>query len=160
MATATLKVEAKGEREIVMIRDFNAPRKLVFDAYTKPDLVKRWLTGPPGWVMTVCEVDLRVGGKYRYVWRKEKTDTDMGMGGEYREVKAPSRLICTEVFDQAWYEGECVGVLDLVEKGGKTTLTQTLTYSSRAARDGVIQSGMASGVEHSYSNLDSLLETL
>lgn len=160
MATATVKVEARGETDIVMTRDFNAPRKLVFEAYTKPDLIKRWLTGPPGWVMSVCEVDLKVGGKYRYVWRKEKTDTDMGMGGVYKEVKGPGRLVCTEQFDQPWYEGECVGALDLAEKDGKTTVTQTLTYASRKDRDMVIQSGMASGVENSYANLDTLLETL
>ena len=76
-----LEVSTPTEREIVMTRVFDAPRKLVFDAHTKPELVKRWLLGPPGWSMPVCEIDLRVGGMYRYVWRRDQDGTQMGMGG-------------------------------------------------------------------------------
>lgn len=157
-AIKTLTVEARGDSQIVMTRVFNAPDRLVFDAFTKPDLVKRWLTGPPGWEMTVCTIDLRVGGSYRWVWRKN--GTDMGMGGTYKEIKKPVRLANTEKFDESWYDGEAVGELDLVEKDGRTTVIQTLTYVSKAARDQVLKSGMESGVEYSYQNLEKLLETL
>ena len=87
-----LKLTTRGDREIVMTRTFNAPRNLVFDAFTKPELVRQWLLGPPGWSMPVCEIDLRVGGTYRYVWRKAGAP-DMGMGGVYREVVAPERIV-------------------------------------------------------------------
>src|SRR5437870_7670097 len=83
-----LKLTTRGDREIVITRVFDAPRKLVFDAFTKPELVKQWLLGPDGWSMPVCEIDLKVGGKYRYVWRRDKDGTEMGMGGGYRERKS------------------------------------------------------------------------
>lgn len=151
-----LKVTTSGDREIVMTRVFDAPRKLVFDAFTKPELVKQWLLGPPGWSMPVCEIDLRVGGAYRYVWRKAGAP-DMGMGGVYREVVAPERVVCTEKFDQAWYPGEAVGTLVLVEQSGKTTVTQTVLYQSQEARDGILKSGMEKGVAASYDRLAELL---
>ena len=97
----TLKVTTPSEREIVMTRVFDAPRQLLFEAHTKPDLVKRWLLGPPGWSMPVCEIDLRVGGKFRYVWRRDNDGTQMGMGGVYREIEAPERIVNTEKFDEA-----------------------------------------------------------
>ena len=157
---ATLKVAAQGEKEIVMTRVFDAPRHLVFDAHTKPELVKRWLLGPPGWTMPVCEIDLRVGGTYRYVWKSEKDGTTMGMGGVYREIVRPERIVSTERFDEAWYPGEGVGTLVLTEKDGKTTLTQTMAYESRAARDGVLKSGMESGVAASYDRLEPMLASM
>ena len=103
-----LVVSAHGEREIVMTRMFDAPRGLVFKAYTTPELVRRWLLGPEGWSMPVCEIDLKVGGRYRFLWR-HADGQEMGMGGVYREVIAPERLVSTEVFDQSWYEGEGIG---------------------------------------------------
>src|SRR5205814_4345631 len=104
-----------------------------------------WLLGPPGWSMPVCEIDLRVGGKYRYVWRQESDGTEMGMGGVYREIVVPERLVTTERFDEAWYPGEAVGTLVLVEQRGRTTVTQTMRYESREARDAVLKSGMEKG---------------
>src|ERR1700739_121052 len=106
--TAALQVKANADREIVMTRVFNAPRTLVFDAFTKPELLKQWLLGPPGWTMPVCEIDLRVGGAYRYVWRQISDGREMGMGGVYREIAAPVRVVATEKFDEAWYSGEAV----------------------------------------------------
>ena len=152
-----LKVTTPSDREIAMTRVFDAPRRLVFDACTKPELVKRWLLGPPGWSMPVCEIDLRVGGKYRYVWRHDAKGTEMGMGGVYREIVAPERLVSTEQFDEAWYPGEAVGTLVLVERGGRTTVTQTMRYQSREARDRVLKSGMEKGVAASYDRLAELL---
>ncbi len=156
-SAATLQLTAPGEREIVMTRVLDAPRKLVFDAFTKPELVRRWLLGPPGWSMPVCEIDLRVGGKYRYVWRKDSDGTEMGMGGVYREIVVPERLVTTERFDEAWYPGEAVGTLVLVEQRGRTTVTQTMRYESREARDAVLKSGMEKGVAASYDRLADLL---
>jgi len=153
-----LKLTTRGDREIVITRAFDAPRKLVFDAFTKPELVKQWLLGPDGWSMPICEIDLKVGGKYRYVWRRDKDGTEMGMGGVYREIVAPERIVATEKFDQSWYPGEAVGTSVLTERGGKTTLTQTILYETREARDGVLKSGMEKGVVASYDRLAKLLE--
>jgi uncharacterized protein YndB with AHSA1/START domain len=157
MNRGTLQVTTRGEREIVMTRVLDAPRTLVFDAFTKPELVRQWLLGPPGWSMPVCEIDLRVGGKYRYVWRRDKDGTEMGMGGVYREVVIPERIVSTEEFDEAWYPGEAVGTLVLVEQDGKTTVTQTVLYESRETRDAVLKSPMESGVAASYDRLEELL---
>ena len=155
--SGTLKIAAHGDRELVMTRVLNAPRRLVFDAFTKPELVKRWLLGPDGWSMPVCEIDLRVGGTYRYVWRRDRDGTEMGMGGVYREIVVPERLVSTEKFDEAWYPGEAVGTVVFVEQGGKTTVTQTVLYDSRETRDGVLKSPMESGVAASYDRLEALL---
>jgi len=152
-----LKVTARGDREIVMTRAFDAPRAMVFDAYTKPELVRRWLLGPAGWSMPVCEIDLRVGGAYRYVWRNDSSGSEMGLGGVYREIVVPERVVATEKFDQAWYEGEAIGTVVLTEQAGKTTVTQTMLYQSPATRDTVLKSGMEKGVKASYDRLAELL---
>src|SRR5713226_6841423 len=151
-----LKLTTRGDREIMMTRRFDAPRTLVFDAFTKTELVRQWLLGPPGWSMPVCDIDLRVGGTYRYVWRKPCAP-DMGMGGVYREVVVPERIVATEKFDQAWYPGEAIGTLVLVEQAGRTTVTQTVLYESQEARDGILKSGMEKGVAASYDRLAELL---
>jgi len=154
----TLQVTTPSDREVVMTRVFEAPRRLVFDAWTKPELIKRWLGVRAGWSMVVCEVDLTVGGTYRYVWRGP--EGDMGMGGVYREVVRPERVVCTEKFDQSWYEGEAIDTLVMVEQGGKTTVTTTVLYASREVRDAVIKSGMASGVAESYDTLAEILREI
>ena len=153
---SALKVTTPTDREVVITRVFNAPRRLVFDAHTKPELVRRWLLGPPGWTMPICEIDLRVGGKYRYVWRGPKGES-MGMGGVHREILAPARLVSTQLFDEDWTGGETVGTLVLTEQGGKTTLTQTVLYASKEARDGALRTGMTDGMEAGYVRLDELL---
>ena len=159
MSSPNLKVEARGDREIVMTRVFDAPRRLVFDAFTKPELLKRWLTGPPGWTLAVCEIDLRVGGSLRYMWRGPAGE-EMGMRGVFREITPPDRIVGTEKFDQAWYPGEAVGTVVLTEQGSKTTLTQTIVYESREARDIVLKSPMEQGLGMSYDHLDDLLASL
>ena len=159
MKREQLKITTSGDRELVMTRSFDAPRQLVFDAHTKPALVRQWLLGPPGWSMPVCEMDVRVGGTYRWVWKKDTDGSTMGMGGVYREVKAPERLVSTERFDEAWYPGESLNTLVLVEQGGRTTLTQTMRYESGEAREAVIKSGMEKGVAASYDRLEDVLAT-
>ena len=151
-----LELSTPSDREISWTRLFDAPRELVFEAHTRCELVKRWLLGPPGWTMPVCRIDLRVGGAYRYEWKNEK-GTVMGMGGVFREIVPPERIVATEKFDDAWYPGEAVGTTVLTEKSGRTTLTVTVLYESKEARDAVLASGMERGLEASY---DHLAETL
>jgi uncharacterized protein YndB with AHSA1/START domain len=154
--TKTLEVTTPSDREIVLTRSFEAPAQLVFDALTKPELVKRWLHGWDDWTMPVCEIDLRVGGKYRYVWAGPNGEK-MGMGGVYREIEAPTRIVNTEKFDEPWYPGEAVGTTILEEENRKTTLTTTMLYDSKEIRDGVLQSGMEEGVAVSYDRLEKLV---
>ncbi len=154
-----LQIAARGERELVMTRAFAAPRHLVFDAFTKPELVRQWLLGPEGWSMPVCEIDLRVGGSYRYVWR-HSSGNQMGMGGVYREIVKPERIVSTEKFDEAWYPGEAVGTIVLVEHDGKTMLTQTVLYETPEALESVLKSPMEQGLALGYNGLDDLLATM
>jgi len=157
MSAGSLKIVPVSDREIQITRVFNAPRTLVFDAHTKPELVRRWLFGPPGWVFDVCEIDLRVGGAYRYVWRMPP-DTVMGMGGVYREIRAPERIVSTEKFDESWYPGAAVGTLVLTERNGQTTLTNTIQYESKDARDAVLKSPMEGGLKTGYDRLAEMVE--
>ena len=155
----TLKVTTPSEREIAFTRKFDAPRTVIFDALTKPELIKRWLLGPPGWSMPVCEMDLRVGGPYRWVWRSDKDGSEMGMGGIFREIVPPERFVATEKFDQAWYPGEAVVTNALEEKDGRTTLTLTIRYESKEARDTALKTDMEKGVGASYDRLEQILES-
>jgi uncharacterized protein YndB with AHSA1/START domain len=151
-------VSTPSDREILMTRLFDAPRELVFDAMCRPDLLKRWLNGPPGWSTSVCEVDLRVGGAFRHAWRGPGGE-EMAMGGVYREIVRPERIVRTEFFDQGCGGGEALATLVLTERGGKTGLALTVLYASREARDGALQSGMKDGVAASYDALDTVLAT-
>jgi uncharacterized protein YndB with AHSA1/START domain len=154
--TGTLQVATPSEREIVMTRVFNAPRNLVYDAFSKPELLKRWF-GPRGWSLMVCEVDLHVGGKWRFVLRGPD-GREMGMSGVYLELMPPKRSVHIERFDD--FPGESVVTGVFVEKDGKTTMTATVRYESQEIRDAVIKSGMEHGAAESYDKLAELLETL
>ena len=154
--TGTLQVTTPTEREIVLTRVFDAPRTLVFDAFTKPELLKRWF-GPRGWSLAVCEVDLKVGGKWRFVLRGPD-GRDMGMRGVYREIAAPDRSVHTESFDD--FPGESIVTTLLVEDRGKTTLTATVRYPSQEVRDAVIKSGMEHGAAESYDKLAEYLASI
>lgn len=151
-----LVVTAHGDREVRIVRTFDAPRRLVFDAFTKPALVKRWLTGPDGWSLPVCEIDLRPGGTFRYVW-KDAAGTEMGMGGTYREIDAPDRIVHEELFDEDWTGGQTEVTTLFVENGGRTTVTTTAIYSSTATRDAVLKSPMESGIAIGYDRLEGML---
>ena len=157
MSKTAVKLTTPGDLEAVITRVVDAPRGMVFDAHTRPELVQRWLSGLPGWTLPVCEIDLRVGGKYRYEWRGPQGES-MGMGGTFTEIVRPSRIVATQLFDQDWTGGETVVSTEIVEKNGKSTITTTVRYSSRAARDAAIQTGMTSGMEMSYERLDALLK--
>ena len=151
--TGTLKVSLPTEREIVMTRAFDAPRRLVFDALTKPELLKRWF-GPRGWSLVVCEADLKVGGAWRWVLRGPD-GRDMGMRGVYQEITPPERLVSTESFDD--YPGESLNTLILSEEDGKTRFTITVRYASQEIRDAVIKSGMEHGAAECYDKLAEML---
>jgi uncharacterized protein YndB with AHSA1/START domain len=151
-----LRITALGEREIVISRSFDAPRQMVFDAHTRPELIQRWLGVFGKWSMAECEVDLRVGGGYRYLWRGTGGQ-EMGMHGVYREIAAPERIVATEVFDDPWYPGEGVGTSVFEERDGRTHLTSTVRYDSREIRDGVIASPMESGLSASYDKLEVMV---
>ena len=157
--TGALRLTTPTDREVVMTREFNAPRELVFQALTKPELLLRWFDGPPGWSLVVCEIDLRVGGSYRYVWQGPN-GVKMGMGGIYREITPPERIVQTEKFDESWYPGEALTSTELTEEDGKTTLTLTVAYDSKEARDAVLKTRMAEGVAATYDKLADLLPSL
>lgn len=149
-------VTASGDKILIVTRTFHVPRQLVYDAYTQPELLQRWLGVRNGWTFDVCEVDLRVGGKYRWVWRNAKGN-ELGLSGVYKEITAPERIVCTEKFDQPWYPGEALNTVDFLEHNGQTTLSITMEYESKEARDGAANSGMERGMEESFLVLDAIL---
>ncbi|HXR38396.1 MAG TPA: SRPBCC family protein [Terracidiphilus sp.] len=153
----SFKVSTPSDREIRVTRVFNAPRALVFDAFTKPELVRRWLLGPPGWSMRVCEIDLKVAGAYRYLWRHDGDGREMGMGGVFREIVPLERIVATERFDEPWYPGEAIDTTVFVEEGNGTRMTITVLYESMEARDTARKSGMERGMAMSYNRLEEQL---
>ena len=144
------------DREIEMTRLFDAPRQLVFDAFTNPAHVPHWF-GPRGWSVPVCEIDLRPGGSWRYVLRGPDGE-EMGMSGVYREIKPPERIVTTESFDD--YPGESINTLTLTEEDGRTRYTVTVLYADMAARDAVLATGMSEGAAETLERLAEHLESL
>jgi uncharacterized protein YndB with AHSA1/START domain len=160
--TATMEIrkttiETPTEREIVIRRAFDAPRALVFEALTSPEHLPNWMLGPDGWVMTDCEIDLTPGGAWRYAWRRVDGDT-MELSGHYREVEPPTRIVLTESWGGDW--PETLNTLLLDEDEGRTTMTQTMAFPSREARDAALKSGMQEGVSRSFERLADHLGTV
>jgi uncharacterized protein YndB with AHSA1/START domain len=153
-----MKLVPQGDREIVVTRTFDAPRALVFEAFTSPELVKRWMLGPEGWSMPVCTIDLRPGGKSRYEWAHAGRRTTMGLTATFKEIVAPERIVHTEKFDEDWTGGETTITTVFTEKAGKTTMTMTIVYASAETRDRVMKSRMEQGMSAGYDRLDGLLE--
>lgn len=153
MTDAALKLSAHGDRETA----FAAPRRLVFDFWTKPEILQKWLGVWGGWTMPTCEVELRAGGAYRYVWRGSG-GAEMRVGGTYREVEPPERIVHTEAFDDPWYPGESVITTEFVDAEGGTIVTTTMRYESREARDSVLEHRIEGGVAASYDKLAELLK--
>jgi uncharacterized protein YndB with AHSA1/START domain len=156
-AKYALQVTTPSDCEVVMTRDFDAPRALLFDAYTKPELLSRWLLGPEGWTMPVCEVDLRAGGAFQYRWRNEADGNEFGLHGTFRAIEPPDRIVHLENFDEAWYPGDATVTTTFEERDGRTTVTMTVLYESREARDTAMASGMEKGVAISFDRLEGLL---
>ena len=145
------------DREIVMTRVVDAPRRLVFEAWTNPEHLPRWMLGPEGWTMPVCEIDLCPGGSWHFVWRRSD-GTEMGMHGVYREIAPPERLVSTESWGGNW--PETLNTLILSEEDGKTTITNTVLYPSKEARDAALKTGMKEGVSESFDRLAQYLRTM
>lgn len=154
---AALQIATPSDVEVVMTRVFDAPRRLVWQAWTSPEHVSQWMLGPEGWSMPVCEIDLRPGGSWHFVWRKAN-GAEMEMRGTYREVAPPERLVSTEKWGPEW--PETVNTLTLAELDGRTTLTQTILYPSKQARDAALKTGMADGAATSMDRLEKRLHTL
>jgi len=158
MAKSTVMLP--NDLEVVVVRDFRAPRSAVFDAWTKPELMSRWLLGPPGWTMPICEMDVRVGGKFRWRWRNE-AGAEFGFTGVFREVVRPSRIVHTEAYDPGTVGGtmgaEALVTTVLAESAGITTYTTTIRYQSKADRDAALRTGMTDGMEQSFVQLDAVL---
>lgn len=145
------------DREVAATRVFDAPRRLVFDAHTKPEHIRHWMLGPEGWTMPVCEVDLRPGGGWHFVWRRADGD-EMEMRGVYKEVVPPVKLVSTESWGGDW--PETINTVTLTEKDGKTTLTMTILYPSKEARDAALKTGMKEGMSQSYERLADYLHSM
>ena len=168
MMAATIdkaQVTLPSEREVKVVRSFKAPRALVYRAYTEPELVRQWMLGPPGWSMPVCEMDVRVGGQYRWRWRSDADGSEFGFFGTFREVVPAAKLAHAESFDpgttgQPSSGGEALITTTFAEEGGVTTVTTLMDFGSREARDAAVATGMTDGMEQSYQLLDRLLEPL
>ena len=161
MATAngprTVVITLPSDTEITITSVFDAPARLVWDAHTKPELIQRWLLGPDGWEMPICEVDLRVGGQWRYGWALPDGSSAFEMHGEYSEVTPHSRIVHTEHFED---NPPAVVTSTFTEADGLTTLAVTMKLPSEEVRDAVLATGMSDGAGRSYERLGEFLATL
>ena len=155
--SATTTLTTPSDREVVITRVVDAPRRLVFEAYTNPEHVAHWMLGPQGWSMPVCEIDLRVGGAWHFVWRRAD-GSEMAMRGVYQEIVPPERLVSTEAWGGDW--PETLNTLALSEEDGKTTITSRVLYPSKEARDAALKTGMKDGVSLSFDRLAEHLRTM
>jgi uncharacterized protein YndB with AHSA1/START domain len=163
----TAQVTLPSDTEVRVTRSFHAPRTLVWQAHTVPELVQRWMTGYPGWSMPVCEMDVRPGGKYRWRWRSDEDGKEFGFFGEFKEVDAPAKMTQEEYFDAGDVGPDVTGAMPVsnpainrstfTEKNGVTTVVVLMDFGSKAARDAAISTGMTDGMETSYQNLDELI---
>jgi uncharacterized protein YndB with AHSA1/START domain len=156
MKARTVTLALPSDREVRVTRRFDAPPELVFRALTTPDLLKRWMHGPDGWTLAVCTIDLRAGGAFRHVWRKPD-GREIAMGGVYRAIEPPSRIVHTELFDDDWTGGETVVTTTLEADDRGTLLTSTILFASKSARDGARETGFDRGMEQAYDVLADLL---
>lgn len=151
----SVDVSTPSDREITVRRVFDAPAQLIFDFHTKPELVKKWLWGPAGWSMPVCEIDLVPGGTYRYVWRNDDNGHEFGTHGTFREITAPARIVHTDNMDGAPSEALCTVTFD--EKDSRTTLTTNILFVSKDVRDQALEIGMTDGMSASYDRLAGVI---
>src|SRR5262245_51227235 len=154
-----LQISTPTDTTIVLTRTFNAPRRLLWQAMFVPDRMRRWMLPPPGWTLTVCECETRVGGKLSLAWKNEEADPVMTLRGVFTEVALHERIVHTETM--ALGSGQTIGSLvethEFTENGGITRMRITQSYESKDARDGALASGMDQGMEAGYQRLDELL---
>src|SRR5262245_21752084 len=153
----TIQVTTPTDTEVLMTRAFDAPRRLVWEANTTPEHLQKWMLGPEGWSMPVCEVDLRPGGTWHYVWRRAN-GKEFGMTGTFKEVTPPERLVNTEKWGPGWPETLVTTTFE--EKGGRTTVRQTVLYPSKEVRDKALATGMVDGANVSFDRLDKVLAAM
>ncbi len=154
-----LQISTPTDTSIVLVRAFNAPRRLVWEAMFTPDKMRRWMLPPPGWILTTCQCEPRVGGALDLAWKSEEADPAMTLRGKFTEVVLYERAVHTETMALA--SGQEIGSLlekhEFAEEGSATTMRITQTYDSKEARDGAIASGMDQGMEACYQQLDAEL---
>jgi uncharacterized protein YndB with AHSA1/START domain len=150
-------VERTSDRELVVTRTFNAPAHIVFDAWTKPELLKRWWA-PKAFGVTLfeCEQDLRVGGAYRFAFGRDPKDPEV-FSGRYLEVDPPSRLVLTQLYERMADVGDVVVTADFKETQGRTRLALRQLFPSKEALEGALASGMESGMRVTLDQLDALV---
>ncbi len=157
------RVTLPSDREVRVTRAFSAPRHFVYQAYTTPELMQRWLLGPPGWTMPVCEMDVRVGGRFRWRWRSEDDGSEFGFHGEFLKVEPREQLQHTQIYDPGdvggsmGEDGESLVTVTFEEEDGVTTVTTLMDFGSKEARDAAMATGMTDGMEMSFQALDSLV---
>jgi len=157
------EVTLPSDREVRITRTFNAHRQLLWDAHTKPELVREW-QGYDDWDMPVCDMDVRVGGRYRWQWKSREDGIQFGFLGTFTEVDGPSKLVHDQYYDPgnasyAMPEGDpCIVSLELSEQDGVATLVCNMTFVSKEARDSAISTGMTEGMAHSYARLEEELK--
>lgn len=158
------EVALPSDRQVRVVRTFNAPRRLVWEAHTKPELMQKWCFGYEGWTLPICEMDVREGGKYRWRWRSDKDGSEFGFYGTFSEVEAPSQLAHDQYFDPGDMDytmpvgDPCLITLELSEANGVTTLTNTMTFVSKEARDQALSTGMTDGMEVGYARIDDMFK--
>jgi len=150
-----LTITTPGDRDIVVVREFDAPRDLVFLCYSKPELLRRWY-GMPDWTTFVCDIDFRVGGRYR-IGQRSPDGYELASQGVYTGIVEPERIDQTEYYDDDWTKGGSVNSVVFTEKGGRTTTTLTVTCSSPEARAAAAATPMATGMEIGFKRLDAVL---
>lgn len=161
MTTGDMVLRLASDVEVVVMRQFRAPAALVFEAWTRPEHLRRWF-GRDGWELPVCEIDLRPGGTWRYV-HVGPDGMELGLSGEYLEVDPPHRLVSTERFDEPYFEvmgGGTVNTLTFEEDAGVTTMTMHVEYRSQEARDSALATGMDEGMAEGFRRLEEALETM
>jgi uncharacterized protein YndB with AHSA1/START domain len=154
MNTTSLTITTPTDREVVLTRTFAAPRELVFKALTQPELLKHWY-GPTGWTMVVCDIDLRVGGKWRFVSQRPD-GKQIGQFGIYQEIIEPERIVNSEAWED-WDAGETLVTTALTEQSGQTLFQSTILFPSKEVRDTVVRSGLEDGAAETYDKLAVLL---
>jgi uncharacterized protein YndB with AHSA1/START domain len=154
-----LQISTPSDTTLVLTRAFNAPRRLVWAAMFTPEKMRRWMLPPPGWTLTTCQCEPRVGGALEVAWKSEEADPAMTLRGKFTEVVLHERAVHTETM--ALGTGQEIGSLlekhEFAEEGGVTTMLITQTYDSKDARDGAMASGMDQGMEACYQQLDAVL---
>jgi uncharacterized protein YndB with AHSA1/START domain len=154
MDLKTLTITTPSDREVMLSREFNAPALMVFDALTKPEWLKRWY-GPKGWMLVVCDIDLRVGGAWRFVVR-QPAGKEIGQRGIYQEIDRPNRIVNTESWED-WDAGETLVTTILSEHDGRTAFQCTILFPSKDVRDTVVKAGLEHGAKEGYDKLAEAL---